>query len=100
MQRVAIARALAMVPQMLLLDEVFTGLSAPLAITLRSELRTWQQETGVPILSVTHDVAEALEADEVIRLEAGQVSAQGHPSQVLHAEREALLQRLNASAQP
>ena len=97
-KRVAIARALATNPRLLLLDEVFTGMSASLAADLRLEIRAWQKQTGVPILSVTHDVAEALETDEVIRIDAGRIVAQGPPHVVLSDERKAMM--LALSSQP
>lgn len=94
-QRVALARAVASEPHLLLLDEVFTGLDQALARRLRSELRHWQQQRGTPILSVTHDLPEAFDGDEVVRLDNGRVTAQGTPSAILHAERDALLTRLS-----
>lgn len=94
-KRVAIARAIASRPQLLLLDEVFTGMSASLALELRNELRTWQRETGTPILAVTHDLPEALEADEVIRIEAGRIIAQGAPNEVLLEEKKEMLASLS-----
>ncbi len=94
-KRVAIARAIASHPRLLLLDEVFTGMNASLSSQLRDELRTWQRETGTPILSVTHDLPEALEADEVIRIEAGRNIAQGSPNVLLSEEKAAMLASLS-----
>jgi molybdate transport system ATP-binding protein len=93
-QRVAIARALGATPRLLLLDEVFTGMHAPLRQQLVGLLRTYSERLAMPILSVTHDVAEALQADDVIKIEAGRIVAQGHPADVLADERNALLKRL------
>src|SRR5207253_9824447 len=88
-QRVSLARAL-MVPnaRLLLLDEPFTGLDLPLRDALIAALLGWQRTTGTPILSVTHDVAEAFQLNaEVLRLDTGRIVAQGHVTQVLAAER-------------
>lgn len=95
-QRVNLARAaLSARPRLLLLDEPFTGLDAPLRDELISSLLELQQHTAVPILSVTHDVAEALRLKaEVIQLHRGRIVGQGPAGEVLAAERDALLRQL------
>ena len=94
-QRVAIARALASSPRLLLLDEAFTGLQSHLRADLVEEVKQWQRTSDVPVLSVTHDVAEALAcADEVLRIANGRIIAQGRPGNVLADERDALLRQL------
>lgn len=73
-RRVAIARALAIEPEVLLLDEPFTGLDAPVRDRLRRELRRLQREHDLSTVIVTHDPEEAaLLADEIIVLDDGRV---------------------------
>ena len=77
-RRVAIARALARNPRLLLLDEPFTGLDAPVRDELRHELRRLQRDTAITTVIVTHDPVEAaLLADEVLILELGRVEQAG-----------------------
>ena len=98
-QRVALARALAAAPRLLLLDEVFTGMHRELRTGLLERVRTHCAQRGVPVLSVTHDVAEALAcADEVLRMAGGRIVAQGPPREVLADERTALLRQLSLDA--
>jgi molybdate transport system ATP-binding protein len=94
-QRVNLARAVAARPRLLLLDEPFTGLDLALRSGLIEHLLGWQQQTGVPILSVTHDVAEVFQLGaEVIQLRDGRVAAQGPVAEVLATDRERLLAEL------
>jgi NitT/TauT family transport system ATP-binding protein len=62
-QRVGIARALVAQPELLLMDEPFSGLDVLTAETLRAELvNLWRDRTSEPnsVLIVTHDVNEAV----------------------------------------
>ena len=94
-QRVALARAIASSPHLLLLDEAFTGLQTHLRAELVDEVKAWQRASGVPVVSVTHDVAEALAcADDVLRIADGRIVGQGVPQDVLADERAALLRQL------
>ncbi|HET9468179.1 MAG TPA: ATP-binding cassette domain-containing protein, partial [Vicinamibacterales bacterium] len=58
-QRVALARALATDPDVLLLDEPFSALDAPLRRELTSELGQTLREWGKIAVLVTHDLPEA-----------------------------------------
>jgi molybdate transport system permease protein len=85
-RRVALARALAIEPRMLLLDEPFTGLDAPVRDELRRELRRLQREAGLCTVIVTHDAEEAaLLADEIVVIDAGRVLQAGTRQQVFQA---------------
>jgi molybdate transport system ATP-binding protein len=83
-QRVALARALARAPELVLLDEPFSALDRALRAQLVALVRGLVDELGVPMIHVTHSLAEARQlADQVIRLERGRVVARGAPAEVL-----------------
>jgi molybdate transport system ATP-binding protein len=83
-QRVALARALACSPKLVLLDEPFSALDRELRTQLVGLVRELAPELGVPVVHVTHSIAEArLLADRVIQLDAGKVIAEGKPDDVL-----------------
>jgi NitT/TauT family transport system ATP-binding protein len=68
-QRAAIARALAARPQLLLMDEAFSGVDALSRAKLQDViLRAWA-EAGLTVVFVTHDIDEAIYlADRVVVL--------------------------------
>ncbi len=94
-QRVAIARALATDPDVLLLDEPFTGLDVSVQMALRIELgRHLRDFPGVALL-VTHDAIDALTlADRVLVLDDGEVAQVGPPAEVAAAPRTPHVARL------
>ena len=59
-QRAAIARALAIDPDVLLMDEPFSGLDEWTARNLREELTRIWQETRKTVVFVTHSIGEAI----------------------------------------
>ncbi len=83
-QRVALARALARSPELVLLDEPFSALDRDLRAQLVSLVRELSKDLGVPIVHVTHSIAEARQlADQIVRLDKGRVVARGTPDEVL-----------------
>jgi molybdate transport system ATP-binding protein/molybdate transport system permease protein len=77
-QRVALARALVRPARLLLLDEPFSALDAPLRARLRREMLALQNELAAATIIVTHDPAEAaMLADEILVFEKGRVLQSG-----------------------
>ncbi|SDX47901.1 putative spermidine/putrescine transport system ATP-binding protein [Albimonas donghaensis] len=82
-QRVALARSLVMNPKVLLLDEPLSNLDARLRLEMRMELQRVQRETGVTMVFVTHDQAEALAlADRIVVMRGGAIEQVGTPEQI------------------
>jgi ABC-type sugar transport system ATPase subunit len=82
-QRVALGRALVRRPRILLLDEPFASLDAPLRTALRTELVELQRRLGTTMIHVTHDQAEALAlGSRIAVLRAGNVVQSGAPLDV------------------
>lgn len=76
-QRVALARACVTQPKWLLLDEPFSALDTELRQQMRLEVHDLQQELSIPLLLITHDVADCeVLADEVWRMENGALTLQ------------------------
>jgi iron(III) transport system ATP-binding protein len=79
-QRVALARAMAPEPRVLLFDEPYANLDAPLRRALRKDARRIIRDTGTVGLFVTHDPAEVLMmADHVAVLDRGLIVESGTP---------------------
>jgi molybdate transport system ATP-binding protein len=83
-QRVAIGRALMSAPALLLLDEPLTAVDRGRKDRILPYLLRIRRQLHVPLVYVTHDVAELREiADRVIRLEDGRIVGAGPPREVL-----------------
>jgi iron(III) transport system ATP-binding protein len=82
-QRVALARALAPEPRLVLLDEPFAALDAPLRRRLRAEVREVLRAAGATAILVTHDQEEALStADRVAVMSRGRILQVGATEEV------------------
>jgi ABC-type lipoprotein export system ATPase subunit len=76
-QRVAIARALANDPPILLADEPTGNLDSKAGQMVLELLRNIQEERGVTLVMVTHDLQIAAAAQRIVRMLDGQVVDEG-----------------------
>ncbi|MEG1385145.1 MAG: ABC transporter ATP-binding protein [Oscillospiraceae bacterium] len=84
-QRVALARALVIEPGVLLFDEPLSNLDAKLRVSMRTEIRRIQQESGITAIYVTHDQSEAMSiSDQIIIMNAGIVVQIGTPQEIYY----------------
>jgi energy-coupling factor transport system ATP-binding protein len=82
-RRVALAGVLAMVPEVLVLDEVSIGLDGEGRAEFYSYLRRIREERGVTIVLVSHDMAEVASlAEWLFVLHEGHLVMQGSPRSV------------------
>ena len=90
-QRVALAGALILRPEILILDEATSMLDPKGKSTVRKVIdRIHQENPDLSIISITHDVDEALLADQAFILSHGKLVANGAPQEILR-DRETLL---------
>jgi molybdate transport system ATP-binding protein len=83
-QRVALARALARKPDVLLLDEPFSAVDRVTRDKLHAEIIALRKHLAMPVILVTHDMAEAqMLADRILLLDKGQMLREGAMDQVM-----------------
>ena len=81
-QRVAIAGALALRPRLLILDEATSMLDPQGRMEVIETIRELREETGLTVISITHDLEEAALADRIIVMNAGHKQLEGTPEEV------------------
>jgi peptide/nickel transport system ATP-binding protein len=95
-QRVVIALAISCQPRLLIADEPTTALDATVQAQVLTLLQSLQDEHGMALLLISHDLSVVAEmADDVVVLYGGQVAEQGEVTTVFdhprHPYTEALL---------
>lgn len=78
-RRIDIARALLHNPKILILDEPTTGLDPQTRKTIWNVVSKLRKEKNMTVFLTTHYMEEAAEADYVVIIDAGKISAKGSP---------------------
>jgi NitT/TauT family transport system ATP-binding protein len=106
-RRAALARAFAVRPTLLLLDEPFVSLDAPLARQLQRDLARLVESRRMIVVLVTHDVDEAIAlADRIFVLSArpahvvGEIRIKNPRAAMSDEERKAVAGRIEALRAP
>ena len=85
-QRVGLARALAVDPDVLLMDEPFSGLDPLIRRGMQDELASLQTEVHKTIVFITHDLNEALKiGDRIAIMRDGEIVQLGSPVEIISA---------------
>lgn len=78
-RRIDIARALLHDPKILILDEPTTGLDPQTRKLLWNVITDLRKDKGMTVFLTTHYMEEAADADYIVILDSGKISAQGTP---------------------
>ena len=81
-QRVAIAGMIALAPKVVILDEATSMLDPQGRFEVISTIQQLHKEKGITVISITHDLDEAAQADRVLLMEGGKVNRIGKPSEI------------------
>ena len=83
-QRVGLARALAVDPEVLLMDEPFSGLDPLIRREMQDELVSLHSGLGKTIVFITHDLNEALKlGDRIAIMRDGEIIQEGSPEEIV-----------------
>ena len=83
-QRVGIARALAVDPEVLIMDEPFSGLDPLIRRRMQDELLTLQKQLHKTIVFITHDLNEAIKlGDRIAIMRDGIIVQEGPPEEIV-----------------
>jgi branched-chain amino acid transport system ATP-binding protein len=82
-KRLELARALAIVPRVLMLDEVIAGVNPAEAMKLAALIRRIRDERGVSIIMIEHVMPTVMSlSDRIAVLDHGKKIAEGSPAEV------------------
>ena len=81
-QRVAIASVLAISPQVLILDEATAMLDPKGRKEIMRTVSELSEQQGLSLISITHDLAEVVNAERVIVMNRGEIWAEATPREI------------------
>lgn len=87
-QRVAIAGVIALRPKVIILDEATSMLDPLGRAEVVKTVREIQEEQGLTVISITHDLEEAAVADRIIVMNQGRIYKVGNPQEIFKLEDE------------
>ncbi|MDN4527170.1 energy-coupling factor ABC transporter ATP-binding protein [Fictibacillus fluitans] len=85
-QRVAIAGIIAQKPSIIILDEATSMLDPMGRKEVIDTVKQLNEEEGITVISITHDLEEAVRADRVIVMKQGAILTAGSPREVFQNE--------------
>ena len=84
-QRVAIAGVVALRPDIIILDEATSMLDPEGREEVISTIKKIKEENNLTVLSITHDIDEAANANRVMVMRQGELVREGTPAEILSA---------------
>lgn len=81
-QRIAIAGVLAMSPQCIIFDEATSMLDPNGRKEILSAMKRLNREMGITVVTITHYMNEAVEADRIVVMNQGEIIADGAPEEI------------------
>lgn len=87
-QRVAIASVLAISPQVLILDEATAMLDPKGRKEIMRTVSELSEQQGLSLISITHDLAEVVNAERVIVMNRGEIWAEAAPREIFSRRNE------------
>lgn len=81
-QRVAIAGILALAPDIIVLDEATSMLDPKGRAEVLATVQAIKEQNNLTVISITHDLNEAAQADRIFVMEKGQIKYENKPEEV------------------
>ena len=80
--RVAIAGILALAPEIIVLDEATSMLDPKGRSEVLSTVQSIKEQNNLTVISITHDLNEAAQADRIFVMEKGQIKYENKPEEI------------------
>ncbi len=81
-QRIAIAGVLAMSPECIIFDEATSMLDPNGRKEITAAMKRLNKEMGITVVTITHYMNEAVEADRIVVMNQGEIVADGTPEEI------------------